>query len=335
LASPRQVWTHIRRNKRTRTGGLVGLAAIALASAAVIVHRQARQAELAYPPKGRFVTPRGVRLHYLERGNGRAVVFLHGSGTMLEDFLISGVLDRAARSYRAVAIDRPGFGYSERPRGRNWTASAQASILPEAFQQLDLRRPIVVAHSWGTLVALALALDHPKAVSGLVLLSGYYYPTPRTDVALFSPPAIPLIGDLLSHTVAPLVAEVVAPRLIERMFAPQGVSPRFAEHFPMALALRPSQIQAFAQDSAHMIAAAQMLSPRYPSVFPPTAILAGDADQVVKFTQAQKLQGDIAGSSLEILRGGSHMVHHIAPDRVVHAIDAVASETAEWRPRPS
>ena len=43
----------------------------------------------------------------------------------------------------------------------------------------------------GTLVALALALDHPEALSGLVLLSGYYLPTLRADVPLFSLPAIP------------------------------------------------------------------------------------------------------------------------------------------------
>ena len=212
---------------------------------------------------------------------------------------------------------------------------AQASILPEAFRLLGIERPIVVGHSWGTLVALALALDHPRHVSGLVLVSGYYYPTPRKDVALFSVPAIPVVGDLLRHTVAPLIGEAMAPRLIERMFSPQGVSPRFAEQFPVALTVRPSQIRAFAEDAAHMIAAAEMLSGRYGSLFPPTAILAGDADEIVSYRQAQRLHGEVAGSRLEILRGGSHMIHHIAPERIVHAIDAVAAESSTWRHQAS
>src|SRR4051794_11264702 len=135
-----------------RTGGLLGVAGIALAGAAFIAHRHARQAELAYPAKGRFVTAGGARLHYIEQGKGRPVVFLHGNGAMVEDLLISGVIGRAAQKYRAIAIDRPGFGHSDRPRGRSWTAAAQASILPEAFRLLDAERPIVVAHSWGTLV---------------------------------------------------------------------------------------------------------------------------------------------------------------------------------------
>jgi pimeloyl-ACP methyl ester carboxylesterase len=175
---------------------------------------------------------------------------------MVEDMLISGVIGQVARRYRAIAFDRPGFGHSDRPRGRHWTAAAQASILPEAFRLLGLERPIVVGHSWGTLVALALALDHARHVSGLVLVSGYYYPTPRKDAALFSVPAIPLVGDLLRHTVAPLIGEAMAPALIERMFSPQGVSPRFANQFPVALTVRPSQLRAFSEDSAHMMAAA-------------------------------------------------------------------------------
>ena len=324
------------RNPRSATiASLIGVAGVALAGAAVIARWHAKEAERRHPPLGRFVTAGGARLHYVEQGRGQPVVFLHGNGTMVEDMLISGVIGQVARRYRAIAFDRPGFGHSDRPRRRNWTAAAQASILPEAFRLLGIERPIVVGHSWGTLVALVLALDHARHVSGLVLVSGYYYPTARTDAALFSVPAIPLVGDLLRHTVAPLIGEAMAPGLIERMFSPQGVSPRFAHEFPVALAVRPSQIRAFSEDSSHMIAAVERLSGRYGSLFPPTAILAGDADEIVSYRQAQRLHGDVAGSRLEILRGGSHMVHHIAPERIVRAIDAVAAESSAWQPQAS
>lgn len=323
-----------QRSRRSATiGSLMGVAGVALAGAAVIAHRHAKEAEQRHPPLGRFVTAGRARLHYVEQGRGQPVVFLHGNGAMVEDMLISGVMSQVARQYRAIAFDRPGFGHSDRPRGRNWTAVAQASILPEAFGLLGIERPIVVGHSWGALVALALGLDHVLHVSGLVLVSSYYYPTPRMDAALFSVPAIPLVGDLLRHTVAPLVGEAMAPKLIERMFSPQGVSPRFAHEFPVALTVRPSQIRAFSEDSSHMTAAAERLSGRYGSLFPPTAILAGDADEIVSHRQAQRLHGEVAGSRLEILRGGSHMVHHIAPERIVRAIDAVAAERSAWQPQ--
>jgi pimeloyl-ACP methyl ester carboxylesterase len=319
-------------NRSTKAGGLVAVAGIALAGSALISHYKARQAERRHPPLGRFVTAGGARLHYIEAGRGPAVVLLHGNGAMVEDFLISGVFERAARRHRIIAFDRPGFGHSERPRGRRWTASAQAAILPQAFKLLGIERAIVVGHSWGTLVALALALDNPRLVSGLVLASGYYYPTPRMDVALFSPPAIPVLGDLITHTVAPLIGEAMAPGLFEKMFAPQGTPPWFTARFSVALTLRPSQIRAYAEDTAHMTAAAEFLSHRYGSLFPPTVVMAGDADKIVDYGQAQRLHGEVAGSRLEVFNGGSHMIHYLDPERFVQGIEAareMATGTSE------
>ena len=306
-------------------GGLAALGAIALAGAAFIVKRHATRAEKASPPKGRFVSAAGVRLHYVERGQGRPVVFLHGNGMMVEDMLISGILSATAeRSFRAIAIDRPGFGHSERPRGTAWTAAAQAALLPRVFALLGIERPIVVGHSLGTMVALALALNHPDQVSGLVLASGYYYPTARADVVLVSPPAAPILGDLLCYTVAPLIAEAMAPRMITKMFSPQSVPARFDTHFPVGLMLRPSQIRAASKDATHMIPDAAAMSNRYPGLSCPVAILAGDADEVVdQKAQANRLHADVPGSMLDVFAGTGHMTHHADPARVVRAIEFV------------
>jgi pimeloyl-ACP methyl ester carboxylesterase len=307
-------------------GGLASLGAIVLAGAAFIVHRQAAKAEKSYPPTGAFVTAAGVRLHYAERGQGRPVVFLHGNGMMVEDMLISGVLPAAAkRSYRAIAIDRPGFGHSERPRGTSWTAAAQAELLPCVFAELGIERPIVVGHSLGTMVALALALNHPDQVSGLVLASGYYYPTSRADVALVSPPATPILGDLLCYTVAPLIGEALAPRFVQKMFSPRAVPERFDSQFPVGLMLRPAQIRAASKDATHMIPDAYAMAERYATLACPIAILAGDADEVVdQKAQAHRLHDEVPGSLLDVFIGTGHMTHYADPARVVRAIDFVS-----------
>ena len=310
----------------TRASSILGVAAVALAASAALVNRRAARAEHDYLPRGRFVTADGVRLHYIEMGKGPPVIFLHGNGSMVEDMLISGVMHQAAAAYRAISFDRPGFGYSERPQQRSWTAAAQAALFARAFAQLGIGSPIVVGHSWGTLVALTLALNHPGSVSGLVLASGYYFPTARTDVAIFSPPSLPLLGDVISYTVAPIIGEFIGWPLIAKMFAPQSVSPKFQREFPMALALRPSQIKAFSQDTAHMLAAAQQLSPRYASIKCPTVIMAGDADRIVDIErQAQRLHGTIPGSRLDVFSGAGHMIHHLDPGRIVKAIDLIAT----------
>jgi pimeloyl-ACP methyl ester carboxylesterase len=137
-------------------------------------------AERKHPPIGTFIECDGVRLHYIERGNSAApcVALFHGNGTMIQDFVLSGLVDRLAHNYRVICFDRPGFGYSHRPRPRLWTAITQAALFAKALDQLGVRNPVVLGHSWGTLVSIALALKSDYAVNGLVLVSGYYFPTP-------------------------------------------------------------------------------------------------------------------------------------------------------------
>ena len=69
----------------------------------------------------------------------------------------------------------------------------------------------MLGHSWGASVAVSLALKYPQMVGGLVLASGYYYPTVRADVVALSGPAIPVIGDILRYTLSPIISRLMWP----------------------------------------------------------------------------------------------------------------------------
>ena len=113
----------------SQTSSYAALLTAALGATAAWVARKAQHAEEDDPPIGDFVTVDGVRLHYVERGSGTPLVLLHGNVVRLQDFLVSGLIDRLAERHRVIAFDRPGFGHSERPRNRLWTAAAQAELL--------------------------------------------------------------------------------------------------------------------------------------------------------------------------------------------------------------
>jgi len=119
---------------RSSSGLRPGLlwAAAGLAASWLFVQARSRQVEREHPPEGKFVTVDGVRLHYLERGEGPVLVLLHGNGVYSKDFELSGLLGMAASHYRVIAFDRPGFGYSERPRSTVWTPDRQARLLHHA-----------------------------------------------------------------------------------------------------------------------------------------------------------------------------------------------------------
>ena len=129
---------------------------------------------------------------------------------------------------------------------------AQASLIAAALEKIEVPSAIILGHSWGTLVALALGMNYPRQVQALVLASGYYYPTARADVVILSPPAIPVFGDLLSHTISPLLSRMMWPLLLRKIFGPSPVPKKF-DGFPEEMAVRPSQIRASAAETALMI----------------------------------------------------------------------------------
>ena len=310
-----------------KLGQVLGLGAAVLAAAALTNHALARRAERRNPPEGKFITVDGVRLHYIERGAGPVIVLLHGNGTMARDFVLSGVLDLLAKDHRVIAFDRPGFGFSERPRGRIWTAAAQAALLHKALPMLDARRPVVVGHSWGTLVALALGLHEPADVAGLVLLSGYYFPSVRADATLGSWPAVPVLGDILRYTISPLLGRLTAPMVYRKLFAPSPVGGRFASEFPLELAVRPSQIRAGAAEGRLMVPGAARLAGHYPELSIPVAIVAGLGDKIVD-CDTLKPGGWVPGITAKHAAQGAPppgaQSHHIVPEQVAAVILDVA-----------
>jgi pimeloyl-ACP methyl ester carboxylesterase len=302
--------------KRTHT--LAGAAA-ALAASTAFVHYKSAAAERAHRVRGKFIDVDGVRLHYLERGSGRPLVLVHGVGSMIDDFVLAGLVARAAERYRVIAIDRPGYGRSTRPRDRRWTPAAQAALLQRALRRLNVYSPVLFGHSFGATVALAYALQYP--VARLVLASGYYYPSVRLDAPLLVPPAIPLIGTLMRHTVSPLLGRLLWPAWRRVIFSPAPVPRRFRA-FPAWLALRPSQLRATGEDAAWLVPAVAEMAPQYRRLRVPTAILAGADDRYVSARgNSARLHGEIAGSDLLLVPGAGHMVHHVATSAVMQAIE--------------
>jgi pimeloyl-ACP methyl ester carboxylesterase len=272
----------------------------------------------------RFITVDGTRLRYLERGTGTPVLLLHGNGSMIEDFVSSGLMDQAP-GHRFVAFDRPGFGYSERPRDRSWDPWAQADLLLSALRHLEVDCPVVVGHSWGALVALAMALQSAEKVAGLVLLSGYYYPIPRPQAIRVPAAAFPFVRRLM------------APDTMRRVFAPCAVPERFRKTYPMPRAMRLSQMMVVDAEAAMLVDASKALCQFYQQLSVPVCLLAGSDDRIVDTEhQSARLHRELGNSTFHLVPGCGHMVHHSVPEQVLAAVAAMGDvrphERAVQRP---
>jgi len=318
--NPKKKSEALRRARRSRLWALAGTGAV-LGGMALANSARARKAVRDNPPLGQFIKVDGVCLHYVEKGSGPPILLVHGNGVMLQDWIISGLFDELAKTNRVIAVDRPGFGHSSRPRGTRWTPERQAGLFAQLLDRLDAAPALAVGHSFGTQVVTAMALDHAGKLNGIVLLGGLYYPNPRADVLLVAGSAIPGYGDVVNHTLQPLLAEALQKPINRTMFGPAGVPDRWRREFSWAMAMRPTRMRAGAADAVHMVPAARRLAPRLGEIRLPVAIVAGSGDRIVApGPQSERLHRDLPHSRLRLVAGSGHMVHHSGLEAVVAAV---------------
>ncbi|WP_168220268.1 alpha/beta fold hydrolase [Azospirillum thermophilum] len=286
--------------------------------------RRTHEQPRTYPPRGRFVDAAGVRLHAYDRGGDdpakRPAVLIHGAGITADDWDFSGILNRAAADRRCVAFDRPGQGHSAQPPGA-YDPASQARILRDGARALGLERPILVGQSLGGAVALAWALQYPEEVAGVVFIAGFAYPTPRADLIPFMGPAVPVLGPAMSRTVLPPLDRLILPALIARIFQPDPV-PESYRDIPVDVILHPTRLQAGAAQLGALIPAMAEQAPRYPDLRVPLTIIAGTDDRILTpRDHSIRLHREVPGSTLHLLSGHGHMVHHMRPDMVLDAIE--------------
>ena len=115
------------------------------------------------------VVASGLELAFAEQGEGDSLLLLHGSGVGREVW--RETLAQLGEGWRAVAVDRRGYGASEAPDPfRGTTVSEQGEDAAGAIKKLGLAPALVCGHELGALVALDLMWRHPRLVRGAVLV---------------------------------------------------------------------------------------------------------------------------------------------------------------------
>ncbi len=111
----------------------------------------------------------GVRLDYAARGEGPAVILLHGYSDSLHSFDL--LAPHLPRGVRIIALSMRGHGGSDRPHA--YDMDAFADDVAAFMDALALERAILVGHSLGSSVALATGARHPRRIAGLALMGAF------------------------------------------------------------------------------------------------------------------------------------------------------------------
>ena len=295
----------------------------------------ARQVEKRLPPLGRFIDVDGARIHYLDTGAADSakarptLLLVHGLAGQMRNFTHS-LLDRLKGDYRVVILDRPGSGYSTRAPQASAAIRAQAETIARFADNIGLKRPLVVGHSLGGAIALALALNHPDQVCGLALLAPAAYPPEHVP-----PPfgglhiASPFLRALVAWTLATPVAILKRNLVLGTLFGPQPVPRDFATRGGGLLNLRPSAFIGASRDLVEARAKLDDMTARYGSLKLPVGIIYGAADRVLDpKAQGEALAAVVPGVDFELIEGGGHMILVVSADRCAALIARVAQRVA-------
>jgi pimeloyl-ACP methyl ester carboxylesterase len=304
---------------------VIGFLAALGAGLVVFTLHMRRRVEVAVPPLGRFVQVGASRLHIVERGSGPALVLVHGLGAQLRNFTYA-LVERLEANFHVICVDRPGCGYSSRPTGVSASLPGQADTIARLLSSLGLEKPIIVGHSYGGALALALALNHPECVGGLALIAPLTQ-AQRTPPAVFRDLVIPSrhLRKLFAWTIAVPLSIARGAQVLELVFRPDQVPADFPTAAGGLLALRPQQF--FAASSDLMSARHDLLKmmKRYPSLNIPIGILFGRDDQILGYREhGLAMQSAIPGLTVSLVDGG-HMLPLVAPDLTAQWITKLAA----------
>jgi pimeloyl-ACP methyl ester carboxylesterase len=249
------------------------------------------------------------------------VVLLHGQPGSSADWDL--VTDDLARDHRVIVPDRLGYG---RTGGQAGGFAANANAVVTLLDALGVPRAVVVGHSWAGGIGIALALDFPGRVAGLVLVSSVapVGPTARLDRLL----AAPLLGPLLAATTLSTAGEVLS-------FGPTRAFAgwRLGGHTkPQLVDLarswkRRSTWQSFVVEQRALVHELPSFESQLSSIRVPTAVLVGSADRVVPAASGTQLADRIPGATLEIVTGG-----HLLPQLQAAAVASTVRRLAGRAP---
>ena len=313
VVPPRRVVRYLALFAGVALGVVVSVLAALRVAAGV---RESLTRSQAEPSTGRFVRGGDVEMFIQEEGPaaGPPVVLIHGTGAW------GGIWREtmhalAGAGYRAITLDLPPFGFSERPPLPRYSDGAQATRITGVLDALNLRSVTLVGHSFGGRPTVEAAFRDPARVRLLVLvdaalgLQPSVAPPSRPPLALRVALSSPMVRDpLVASTLTnPLLTRFFLRRLILDPADATDVQVRMLQQqLPVAgtthavgLWLREfleSDEQAVNRDRA-----------RYRTLTMPTLLVWGADDAITPLPQGQDLLGLLPSAELVVLKHTGHI----------------------------
>ncbi|MEM9716593.1 MAG: alpha/beta hydrolase [Pseudomonadota bacterium] len=304
---------------------VMGLIMMAYAMLQICAYRSVRKAERLYPPIGKFIHVKGHRIHYVMEGSGPTIVLLHGAGGNLRDWTFS-LVDQLKSDFTVIAFDRPGHGYTDVLDPEGETLAQQADLLAAALKLLGHPQAIILGYSFGGALALSWALNHPRMVRGLCLISAVSNNWVLTTSWLYDWAA----DKSTSWFFAPFLAGIVPNHWVEEeyrnVFAPQKAPSGFLDHVGVPLTVRTKNFRANSRQIKRLRPEILSMAAQYEKLDMPVEILHGTQDRSVPIKiHSDVLIDQIPHAVYRRLEGFGHGIHQLAHPTIIDSLERLES----------
>ena len=105
------------------------------------------------------INVKDVEINYIQYGEGKDIILLHGWGQNIE--MMKPIGDRLSNKFKITVIDLPGFKGLTKEPPYAWTLTNYSEMLEEFLEKLDIHKPIIIGHSFGGRLAIRYSANHP------------------------------------------------------------------------------------------------------------------------------------------------------------------------------
>jgi proline iminopeptidase len=268
-------------------------------------------------------------------GQGQPIIVLHGGPDFDHSYLLPD-LDRLKDEFRLIYYDQRGRGRSaNNVRPQDVTLASDVDDLDKVRQHFRLDAPVLLGHSWGTVLALEYSLRHPSSVSRLILMNPA--PASASDYALLRKSYLEKLGADMDQQ-----RKIMASQAYQSG-DPEAVAARYRIHFKIALK-RPADYEklmetmkaSFIRQGSEGIVKARGvedqlmrdtwemdgydLLPKLHSLRVPTLVIRGDYD-FIPLEVSEHIAQAIPNAKLVTIKECGHFAYLECPKKVRNALD--------------
>jgi haloalkane dehalogenase len=150
--------------------------------------------DILYPFVAQKISIQGHNLSFLDQGQGRVIVMLHGNPTW--SFFYRNLAILLQDKYRVIVPDHMGCGFSDKPQDYSYTLKTHIDNLETLLVDLDIEKFSLVVHDWGGAIGMGLAVRNPERVESVVVMNTAAFPSQRIPLRIRMC-RVPLLGDLI------------------------------------------------------------------------------------------------------------------------------------------